>query len=216
MSWRRWRMCSRVCLRSVSSPVFLQPSWSAGRPTSRARLPASQQWRRISRLRSSTASKPRAALGRPRNVEAFGTARDAGKAAESPGQTLAEAPEARNGRPRNVPGRLRDGPGRPGRPREAPGGPCWKPRKPAMVPGSSGKRQNFPGRLRDGPGRHREAPGGPCWKLRKPGMAPGSSGKLRNVPEGHFARPARTTSTTQVQLVPELVGRATQLVQLKN
>ena len=42
MSWWRWRMCSRVCLRSVSSPVFLQPSWSAGRLTSRARLPASQ------------------------------------------------------------------------------------------------------------------------------------------------------------------------------
>ena len=115
----------------------------------------------------------------------------------------------------HAPGRLRDGPGRPGRPREAPGGPCWKPRKSAMVPGSPGKHQNFPGRLRAGPGRHRETPGGPCWKLRKPGMAPGSSGKLRNAPEGHFARPARTTSTTQVQLVPELVGRATHLVQLK-
>ena len=181
MSWWRWRMCSRVCLRSVSSPVFLQPSWSAGRPTSRARLPASQQWRRISRLRSSTASKPRAALGRPRNVEAFGTARDAGKAAESPGRTLAEAPEARNGPGTSQEGfgtarDAREGPGKPrAGPAGSPGSPQWSREAPENLRIS---QEGF-GTAREGTGKPRAGPAGSSGSPEWPREAPESSGTSR-------------------------------------
>ena len=162
---------------------YLESRWSAGRPTSRARLPASQQRRRISRLRSSTASKPRAALGRPRNVEAFGTARDAGKAAESPGRTLAEAPEARNG-----PGTSQEGFGTARDAREGPG----KPRAgPAGSPGSPQWSREAPenrrislegfGTAREGPGMPRAGPAGSSGNPEWPREAAESSGTSRKV-----------------------------------
>ena len=116
------------------------------------------------------------------------------------------------------PGEARGGQGGPGGAR----GRLGKPGEAARGgPGPRGKIRGGPGRPGatlqggpGGPGRARGSPGGP-W---------GAQGARRAKPRAlHavrrsacvFAWPARTTPTTRVQLVPELVGRATQLVQLK-
>ena len=119
------------------------------------------------------------------------------------------------GRPGGSPGRPRGARRGSGAAREARGGgPGW-PGPPGEDPGRPrpawGDPAGRPGRVRAGPG--------------KPGGGLGAQGARRAKPRALravrrsaciFAWPARTTPTTRVQLVPELVGRATQLVQLKN